>query len=86
VANEVADPECRAVAARTVKELNRVADEGKTVPPKKVCSCVLRVACCVAGDCGWCVCCVRPLTRGLLSCVLTLAAACWCCLLACYVK
>jgi elongation factor 3 len=35
VANEVADPECRSVAARAAKELNRVANEGKTVPPKK---------------------------------------------------
>eukprot|EP00878_Enallax_costatus_P024333 GHUV01025966.1.p1 GENE.GHUV01025966.1~~GHUV01025966.1.p1 ORF type:complete len:467 (-),score=174.97 GHUV01025966.1:601-1941(-) len=35
VANEVADPECRAVAARAAKELIRVANEGKTVPPKK---------------------------------------------------
>jgi hypothetical protein len=30
VSNEVADPECRSVAARAVKELNRVANEGKT--------------------------------------------------------
>eukprot|EP00879_Flechtneria_rotunda_P031570 GHRR01034502.1.p1 GENE.GHRR01034502.1~~GHRR01034502.1.p1 ORF type:complete len:390 (-),score=132.98 GHRR01034502.1:54-1223(-) len=35
VANEVADPECRSVAARAAKELNRVANEGQTVPPKK---------------------------------------------------
>eukprot|EP00775_Hariotina_reticulata_P002646 gene2646-2946_t len=35
VANEVADPECRSVAARAAKELIRVANEGKTVPPKK---------------------------------------------------
>jgi hypothetical protein len=32
---QVADPECRAVAARAAKELMRVANEGKTVPPKK---------------------------------------------------
>jgi len=31
----VADPECRAVAQRAAKELNRVGNEGKTVPPKK---------------------------------------------------
>lgn len=30
VSNEVADPECRAVAARAAKELVRVANEGKT--------------------------------------------------------
>lgn len=35
VANEVADPECRAVAARAHKELLRVGNEGKTAPPKK---------------------------------------------------
>ena len=35
VANEVADPECRSVAQRAAKELNRVGNEGKTVPPKK---------------------------------------------------
>jgi hypothetical protein len=35
VANEVADPECRSVAQRAHKELNRVGNEGKTVPPKK---------------------------------------------------
>jgi elongation factor 3 len=35
VANEVADPECRAVAQRAHKELNRVGNEGKTQPPKK---------------------------------------------------
>jgi elongation factor 3 len=34
VSNEVADPECRSVAARAAKELMRVANEGKTVPPK----------------------------------------------------
>lgn len=31
----MADPECRSVAARAAKELVRVANEGKTVPPKK---------------------------------------------------
>lgn len=35
VANEVADPECRSVAQRAHKELSRVGNEGKTVPPKK---------------------------------------------------
>lgn len=35
VANEVADPECRSVAARAARELNRVGKEGKAVPPKK---------------------------------------------------
>jgi hypothetical protein len=35
VANEVADPECRSVAQRAYKELNRVGNEGKTAPPKK---------------------------------------------------
>lgn len=30
VSNEVADPECRSVAARAAKELVRVANEGKT--------------------------------------------------------
>ncbi|KAI8465050.1 MAG: elongation factor EF-3 [Monoraphidium minutum] len=35
VANEVADPECRSVAQRAHKELNRVGNEGKTAPPKK---------------------------------------------------
>jgi elongation factor 3 len=30
VSNEVADPECRSVAARAAKELMRVANEGKT--------------------------------------------------------
>lgn len=37
VSNEVADPECRAVAARAAKELVRVANEGKT----GVCACLL---------------------------------------------
>lgn len=32
---QVADPECRAVAARAAKELLPVGNEGKTVPPKK---------------------------------------------------
>jgi elongation factor 3 len=35
VANEVADPECRSVAARAAKELLRVGNEGKTAPAKK---------------------------------------------------
>lgn len=35
MANEVADPECRSVAQRAHKELMRVGNEGKTVPPKK---------------------------------------------------
>jgi len=35
VANEVADPECRAVAARAHKELMRVGQEGKAAPAKK---------------------------------------------------
>jgi len=44
VANEVADPECRSVAARAAKELLRVGNEGKTAPSKKADPAVVEAA------------------------------------------